>query len=232
VPTRNRPKFAAFPRRDLVTGAADGQAGVQAPAGASKSTLGPFGSTWPDNSLDRFGPVEQTPPSALFERVDLRKGGDGDILLRVRLLAVATLLVSCAAPRAQTTISGPLAPVAFIAGHWRSDDGVEEQWTAPSGGMMLGVGRVVKDERVVFFEFLRIESREGKIVYVAQPRGGSATEFTLAKSTVDDVVFENPAHDFPRTIEYRLANGTLTTRVEGIENGKPLTETVSMRRVP
>ena len=50
---------------------------------------------------------------------------------------------------------------------------VEEHWTAPSGGTMLAVGRTVKKERTLFFEFLRIETRKDGLVYVAQPKGVS-----------------------------------------------------------
>lgn len=152
-----------------------------------------------------------------------------------RLLLIA-LLHGCAhapaPPREPAT--GPLAPLAFIAGTWRSApdaDGVvvEEQWTVPRAGSMLGTGRVTAGERTVFFEFLRVEATADGVAYTAMPRGGAATPFRLASSTGREAVFVNPEHDFPSRIVYRLADdGALVTRVEGTENGRPRAEEVRL----
>jgi hypothetical protein len=36
----------------------------------------------------------------------------------------------------------------------------------------------------------------------------------------DEVVFENPAHDFPQRIRYRASGAALQARIEGTMNGK------------
>ncbi len=74
-----------------------------------------------------------------------------------------------------------LAPAAaigdlqWLAGAWRGTAGtasVEEHWTRPEGGAMLGLGRTVRQGRMVGFEFLRIVTRGEAIIYIAQPGGG------------------------------------------------------------
>jgi len=147
-----------------------------------------------------------------------------------RLLSLLPLLAACThsplPPRAAVT--GPLAPLAFIAGTWRFDADAtvtEEQWTLPCAGSMLGTGRVIAGERTVFFEFLRIEATAAGVVYTAMPRGGAATPFRMESATDREAVFVNPAHDFPSRIVYRLApDGALVTRVEGTEDGRARSE--------
>jgi hypothetical protein len=125
-----------------------------------------------------------------------------------------------------------LTELAWLAGTWSGGDGAvtfEERWTPAAGGAMLAVSRTVKGDRMVAFEFLRILQRDGGLVYVAQPNGRPPTEFTLTALTADSATFENPMHDFPKTIRYtRRADGSLEARVSG--GGK--NETFVFRRTP
>jgi len=111
-----------------------------------------------------------------------------------------------------------LDALAWLAGSWRSETGgarAEENWTEPLGATMLATARQVKGGKTAFFEFLRVEEREGgKLVYVAMPMGRKAVEFPATKVDERSVLFENPAHDSPKRILYRLDGETLVTRVD------------------
>ena len=51
------------------------------------------------------------------------------------------------------------------------------------------------------------------------------------KAKLDQAVFENPNHDFPRRVSYRLnADGSLTARIEGTRGGKPASKEWTWRR--
>lgn len=105
----------------------------------------------------------------------------------------------------------------WMAGHWTAViDGVhmEEIWTAPRGGMLLGVHRDVSAKRTTF-EFMRIEQTNNGVVFVAQPSGGAAIHFSLAECSARRAVFANPGHDFPQRITYELRDDNLCARVEG-----------------
>jgi hypothetical protein len=119
-----------------------------------------------------------------------------------------------------------LGEVGFMTGSWigTDDDGarVEEHWTHVAGGALLATSRTVKDGKVEFFEFLRIERRaDGSIVYIAQPLGKPPTEFKRVESPKGEAVFENPAHDWPKRIRYRREENKLHIRVDGSE-GQPV----------
>jgi hypothetical protein len=111
--------------------------------------------------------------------------------------------------------------LSWLAGSWRAeieDAVVEEHWVDSAGGLMLGLSRTLAGGKVVGFEFLRIEARSDEIVYVAQPNGRPGTDFVLTALDGPSAVFENPAHDHPKILRYRLAaDGILHVSVEGDE---------------
>ena len=116
-------------------------------------------------------------------------------------------------------VATDVSALAWMAGHWRGvDEGtsMEELWTAPAGGTLLGVHRDVKGARTVSWEFLRIETTPDGIVYQASPMGRPPTPFKLVESGERRAVFANPQHDFPKRILYWLAtDGALHARIEG-----------------
>jgi hypothetical protein len=121
--------------------------------------------------------------------------------------------------------SADITSLSWLAGSWQGKDAsgleMEELWTAPKGGAMLGLHRDVKDGKLASFEFLRIESGPGGLVYQAQPRGRPATPFTLKEAAAKRVVFENLKHDFPQRVLYWMTDdGALHARVEGMQKGQ------------
>jgi hypothetical protein len=116
--------------------------------------------------------------------------------------------------------SPDLEGLRFLEGDWSGESGkatIEERWTDAAGGMMLGVSRTIVSGKTVAFEFLRIEAREDGLFYVAQPGGRPPTEFKLTRTSAVEAVFENPRHDHPKIIRYRLDDGALVAEVEGDE---------------
>jgi hypothetical protein len=111
-----------------------------------------------------------------------------------------------------------LKDLAWLAGS-RSMKGntlFEERWTDPASNMMLGVSRTVRGDKVVEFEFLRIEARPDGIFYVAQPGGHPPTDFKLTQWDGTEAVFENPEHDFPKRVIYRrMPDNVVMAKVDG-----------------
>lgn len=137
-------------------------------------------------------------------------------------LSAATTLCVAAAPRHE------LDELAWLAGRWAGQAGrleMEELWTEPNGGLMLGLHRDVIDGTARSFEFLRIESTPAGIVYRSSPNGLPVTTFQLVALEGKRVVFENPTHDFPTRILYWLTeDGRLHARIEGEQDGKSASE--------
>ena len=124
-----------------------------------------------------------------------------------------------------------ISELGWISGDWGSAPGgrvqIEEHWTQPAGGSMLGMSRTVMGIRTLEFEYLRLEQRSDGIYYVAHPKGRCpGTDFKLTSVTTSEAVFENPAHDFPKRIIYRkTAVGGLVASIDGGEGTKSQTFT-------
>ena len=114
---------------------------------------------------------------------------------------------------------------AWLAGCWQrsgKDREVVEQWMRPAGDLMLGMSRTIANGKAREFEFLQLRQKEdGEIYYIALPSGQQETWFKLVKYGAHEAVFENPEHDFPQRIIYRLEkDGTLAARIEGTVQGQ------------
>jgi hypothetical protein len=128
-----------------------------------------------------------------------------------------TLLLCLALAATQPKPLVKIDDLAWMSGHWTSTrDGLvmEEIWTAPGGGVMLGLHRDAKGAKASF-EFLRIAEMPEGVIYLAQPGGNPPTPFTLVETGRNRAVFANPQHDFPKRILYWLEDGKLCARVEG-----------------
>ncbi len=139
--------------------------------------------------------------------------------LRGLCLATVGLLVGTAS--AGTEISD----VRWLSGCWAIDGGQPgsgEQWTSPAGGSMFAVSRTVRNSKTTAFEFLRIiETEEGGLLYIALPSGQTLTTFVMISISANEVVFENPDHDFPQRVAYlRPSAERLIGRIEGEINGQ------------
>lgn len=134
-----------------------------------------------------------------------------------------TLLFALAILPRPTESGASIDNLSWLTGSWRLESGgkvIEEQWTAPAGGMMLGMSRTVVAGKTVSFEYLRIVQRGDDFVYIAQPEGNPPTEFRLAGGCTEECVFSNPQHDFPKRIRYRRhGDNGVTASIED-ETGK------------
>jgi len=147
--------------------------------------------------------------------------------IRLGLLTCA-LFGAISVSQAQDESQGETKPISlndlsWLAGHWFGQHrGVrmEELWLPPEGGMMLGIHRDVPAEGETFFEFLRIGSEGGNIVYFAGPGGKDPVPFPLKELSERWVVFENPENEYPQRIIYLREGKQLHARIEGEREGE------------
>ncbi len=119
-----------------------------------------------------------------------------------------------------------LARLAWMEGTWAGTMGrsaIEETWSSPSGGAMVGMQKATREGRLVSFDFMRIVAADsGRVAFLASPNGAAVTRFVSIELTDQRVVFENPTHDFPQRVLYWIPeDGRLHARIEGSMNGVP-----------
>jgi len=138
----------------------------------------------------------------------------------MRTSFVFALLLSTLVVQAQ----GPWEGLQRLAGTWkRAGKSSFEKWETAAPGVLLGEGYSRSDDgEKKTREYLRIvRQADGGIVYqatVPDQNDGATIDFPLTFFTASSWTFENPAHDFPQTIEYWLQDDeTLRATVSGGE---------------
>ncbi len=140
------------------------------------------------------------------------------------ILIICVLTVGVLAQDSDSESNPQVADLGWMAGCWAQqgkDDNnfISEIWTKPLG-MMLGTNRTVRDGKVKAFEYMRIESRDGGVYFVAKPSGAAGeTSFTLISIKKKKALFENKAHDFPKRVIYYKNGDDLGARVEDDKSG-------------
>jgi hypothetical protein len=124
-------------------------------------------------------------------------------------------------------LAGPPAAIdqmTWLQGCWiqtRPNGVIEERWMGPGGGVMLGMGRTLRDGKLRDYEYTRIVEADGSLVYMAEPSGQEKATFPLKSLTPDMAVFEDPTHDFPQRVIYRrLGADQIVGRIEGQIGGQ------------
>jgi len=154
------------------------------------------------------------------------------------LIVVAAALVTTAqAPAGTAQPALRIERLSWLQGCWemRSAQGtVEEQWMSPRGGTMIGVGRTVRNDRLVEYETVIVREDGGRLAYEAHPSGQPSAVFLSREAADAMVVFENPEHDFPQRVGYRHEGpDQLAAWIEGRSpGGQPRRIDFAYHRVP
>ena len=143
------------------------------------------------------------------------------------MTSIALALLMSASLQTPAKPAKPATPAAddvgWLAGCWsftRNGRHVIEHWAPAEGGTLIGMGRSVANGKTVEYEFLLIRSGAAGLEYVAKPSGQAEGIFTATRASATEVIFENPAHDFPKTVSYARNGDLLTAAIEGPMNGQ------------
>jgi len=151
----------------------------------------------------------------------------------MKRITLMLLLLALGLPlQAQTKPS--VADLFWLSGCWQGRQGtavIEEIWSKPAGTTMLGLGRTVRNNRTVSFEFMQFREQNGTLAFLPQPQGGAQVTFPLKQSTVAKFTFENLNHDYPQRVSYERKGGQLLASIEGTEKGKFSRQEFVMRKV-
>jgi hypothetical protein len=154
--------------------------------------------------------------------------------MTTRLCRFALLAMSLVA-REAIAQSRPTDALRWLSGCWElraPNRLVEEHWSSAAGGMLHGFSRTLRGDSIVEYEFVRIYSAGDTLVYDAQPSRQARAEFRAVGPFELEIVFANPAHDFPQRIIYRrVGNDSLLARIEGTIRGQHRARDFPYRRV-
>ena len=136
------------------------------------------------------------------------------------------ILLTCFSCQQKTTFS-ELEKADWFLGRWenKTPEGTfSEEWKIENDSLLLGKSFFIKENDTLFSETVRLVQRENNLFYIVTvPNQNEAkpVEFKLTSSTSDYLVFENPAHDFPKKITYKLVTkDSLYAEISGDEKSQ------------
>jgi hypothetical protein len=139
-------------------------------------------------------------------------------------LVLAAAIASSSGGATPTPKAAVIADVAWLQGCWETvtpRPTVEEQWMAPRGTSMLGMGRTVRGDNMVEYEVVVLREQGSQLAYEAHPSGQPAAVFLSRLVDGSNAVFENLQHDFPQRVGYqRNGPDSLLAWIEGTEKGQ------------
>jgi hypothetical protein len=132
-----------------------------------------------------------------------------------------------------------LEKASFLIGNWQKIDStgtLEETWKTENDSTFLGTSYFVQNKKdTLHSEQIELVENNKTLFYTATVKGennNQPTSFQLTEADDSLLVFENPKHDFPQKITYKLQkNNTLRATVSGIQFGKSKTDNYTMSKV-
>lgn len=111
-----------------------------------------------------------------------------------------------------------------------------EIWSIADDSTLVGKTVRIKPENgdTVTLDLLRLERRDTVITYITVARGQNKTEpvrYILTEAEYEGYIFENPQHDDPKKIKYRLlGNRELQINTEGQKGSRTVTNEYVLER--
>lgn len=165
-------------------------------------------------------------------------------IMRINLvIALICTLTACNNPKIATEnepISLPkkIAQASWLVGSWASTSKERsnyETWEKYNDSTYVGRSYSVQQGDTVSFESIKLVQQGEAINYIPTVRGQNndmPVMFILISSDSNKLIFENPAHDFPQRITYRMMSpDSLIAEISGLINGEHHAQKFPMRRV-
>ncbi len=109
-----------------------------------------------------------------------------------------------------------------------------EIWTMKNDSTYMAKSFVTVGKDTVFSEEVEVIERNDSLFYNVVAKGQNSDKsvaFYMTKADDNEVVFENPKHDFPTKIKYtKITNDSIVATISGIQNGKESSESFPMKK--
>ncbi|WP_228400833.1 DUF6265 family protein [Chryseobacterium taichungense] len=126
----------------------------------------------------------------------------------------------------------------WLIGTWENKTqkgSIYETWTKTGNTEFSGKSYSVKDKDTIVFESVRLVKENKKLFYIPTVKNqndGLPVRFAAKTISENQLVFENPEHDFPQIITYtKITSDSLIAEISGIKNGQKRKQAFPMKRV-
>ncbi|GAB3715403.1 DUF6265 family protein [Flavobacterium koreense] len=127
----------------------------------------------------------------------------------------------------------------WILGEWEKTDSLgtlREIWERLDDSTFIGLSYYIQNKKdTLHNEQVELMQNGDHLIYSATIKGennDSPIPFQMTKDEDSLLVFENPKHEYPQKIQYKLMkNGSLIATISGKQNGKNSAENYSMNKI-
>lgn len=132
---------------------------------------------------------------------------------------------------------GQIAKAEWLIGSWENKSGfgdLSENWTKVNDSTFQGTSYFIKGKDTLHSETVELIQKGDALIYSPNVKGQNGdlpVAFKLTSATANTLVFENPAHDFPQKISYKMiTKDSIVAEISGKQGGKPASEAYPMGR--
>jgi hypothetical protein len=125
----------------------------------------------------------------------------------------------------------------WFLGNWENvteEMTFKEIWKQENDSAFVGESFVTVKKDTVFYEKVYLKERNDSLFYIVSVKEQNKEQpvsFYLTTATDNQVVFENPKHDFPNKIAYnKFGNDSILATIYGIKKGKEVSENFPMKK--
>ena len=125
----------------------------------------------------------------------------------------------------------------WLLGNWehKTEFGnLSEEWQQLNDSTYVGKAFFTKGKDTLHHESITLHEQGHDLIYSATVKDENQAlpvAFKLTNETPNQLVFENPKHDFPQKITYKkITLDSIVAVVSGVEQGKATSETYPMAR--
>lgn len=137
----------------------------------------------------------------------------------MKLLISCILFITCCfcSPKQQVSI----ADLSWLMGTRTTEQEnmlIYESWEKTNDELLSGRSYYTENGDTMLLETIEIKQIDGELFYcpsVANQNEGKAAQFKLTSNNPNELVFENPDHDFPKKIVYIKENNNINAWIEG-----------------
>lgn len=125
----------------------------------------------------------------------------------------------------------------WFMGDWENlvnDAHFTEIWSQKNDSTLLGKSFVTVKNDTVFAEEVNLLQRNDSLFYIVNVKGQNnekPVSFHLTKAAKNELVFENPQHDFPTKITYKkITDDLMVATISGMKDGKQSSDEYEFKR--
>lgn len=156
---------------------------------------------------------------------------------RTVILALALSAIFMACKDTAQSKERKIKKAEWLIGTWANESpygNLSESWQKENDSVYRGQSFFIKGKDTIHSESIALAERNGEVFYsptVQGQNGDKPVDFKMTAATDKQLVFENPAHDFPQKITYtKITNDSLVAEISGKQQGKPASEKFAMKK--